>query len=317
MLTFAFCTYNRAHRLESLVAAMRAQECPVPFEILVVNNNSTDSTPEILAQLAQMPGPKLRWVTEIAQGIVPARNRLIAEALDSEYLLMLDDDELPGPAWLSAGFDALHREEAECVSGPITVDFRIIPAPAWLNKELRGFLGEVDYGNEAFWNTTQSQPFYTGNIGYRMSLFRKHPELRFDTRYNRAGEGIGGGSDKHMYGRLIEMGVRLRYRPEMLIYHHVDEWKLRRNYFLRLHHRAGIRNARYGGAIYTRTIVGVPPFLLVQALRNSTKALTMAIAGHADALRQGMNATHAWGLVRGTYLQWRDQQYSQPNKEAR
>ncbi len=40
LLTFAFCTYNRADRLRTLVAAMRAQACPVPFEILAINNNS-------------------------------------------------------------------------------------------------------------------------------------------------------------------------------------------------------------------------------------------------------------------------------------
>ncbi|MDP2266891.1 MAG: glycosyltransferase family A protein, partial [Thiobacillus sp.] len=75
LLTFAFCTYNRADRLEQLVAAMRAQTCPVPFEILAINNNSTDNTVEVLTRLAQLSGPTLRWVTEPVQGIVAARNR--------------------------------------------------------------------------------------------------------------------------------------------------------------------------------------------------------------------------------------------------
>ena len=96
-LTFAFCTFNRADRLEKLVAAMRAQTCPIPFEILAINNNSSDSTAEVLAHLAQLPGPPLRWVTEPVQGIVAARNRGIAEALDSDILVYIDDDEIPLP----------------------------------------------------------------------------------------------------------------------------------------------------------------------------------------------------------------------------
>lgn len=305
-ITVAFCTYNRADSLPGLVRALRALECPHPFDILVVNNNSRDHTAGVLDQLALEEGAPLRWVLETEQGIVPARNRLIAEAIGQDYLLMLDDDELPGPRWLAAGLDALHNEGAQCVSGPITVDFRAIQAPGWMNAGIRGFLGEVDYGSEAYWNTHPSQRFYTGNIGYRLSLFRDNPELRFDTRYNRAGEGIGGGSDTHMYGRMLGMGVRLRYRPEMLIYHHVDPWKLKRGYFLRLHHREGVRIGRYSATDYARSVLGVPPFLVIQALRHTARALGMTLRGDAEALRQGMNATHAWGMVRGLYLRRRD-----------
>jgi succinoglycan biosynthesis protein ExoM len=305
-ITVGFCTYNRADSLLGLVQVLRSLECPHPFDILVINNNSRDHTASVLDQLAQEEGAPLRWVLETEQGIVPARNRLIAETLNQDYLLMLDDDELPAPEWLAAGFHALHNEGAQCVSGPITVDFRTTPAPDWMNAAISGFLGEVDYGPEAYWNTHPSQRFYTGNIGYRLSLFRENPELRFDTRYNRAGEGIGGGSDTHMYGRMLEMGVRLRYRPEMRIYHHVDPWKLKRSYFLKLHHREGVRIGRYSATDYPRTLLGVPPFMLAQAVRHSAKTLGMMLRGDAEALRQGMNATHAWGMVRGLYLRHRD-----------
>ena len=76
-ITYAFCTYNRADRLPSLVAAMRAQACPVPFEILAVNNNSTDNTASVLERLELAPGPRLRVATEPEPGIVPARNRVL------------------------------------------------------------------------------------------------------------------------------------------------------------------------------------------------------------------------------------------------
>lgn len=305
-ITVGFCTYNRAESLPGLVRALRGLDCPHPFDILVVNNNSRDQTAGVLDELAGQAGAPLRWVLETEQGIVPARNRLIAESLDRDYLLMLDDDELPGPNWLASGFEALHSEGAQCVSGPIRVDLRAIPAPSWLNAGIRGFLGEVNYGDLAYWNLNPVQRFYTGNIGYRLSLFREHPQLRFDTRYNRAGEGIGGGSDSHMYARLLDMGVRLRYRPEMLIYHHVDQWKLRRGYFLRLHHREGVRSGRYSTADYAHSLLGVPPFVAIHALRHTAKAVWMTLRGEAEALRQGMNAAHAWGMVRGLSLRRRD-----------
>src|SRR3569832_576265 len=102
VLTFAFCTYNRADRLEKLVAAMREQTCPIPFEILAINNNSSDATAYILSRLDLLPGPTLRWVTEPVQGIVAARGRGIAEALDCGLLVFIGDDAIPLPGLLEA-----------------------------------------------------------------------------------------------------------------------------------------------------------------------------------------------------------------------
>jgi glycosyltransferase involved in cell wall biosynthesis len=113
-LTVAFCTFNRADRLEKLVAALRAQRCPVPFEILAVNNNSPDNTLGVLAHLQCQPGAPLRVVIETAPGIVPARNRALAESLDRDILVFIDDDELPQPGLLDAAYDAIVNEEVEC-----------------------------------------------------------------------------------------------------------------------------------------------------------------------------------------------------------
>ena len=224
-LTFAFCTYNRASRLEKLVAAMREQTCPIPFEILAVNNNSTDSTAETLSHRAINPGPALRWVTETKQGIVPARNRAIEEAMESDILVFIDDDELPLPDLLQAVSRAVLDEGADCVGGPIRIDFEPYGQPKWLNGDLTGFLGEIDHGPSAFWVEDSSTPVWSGNVAYRMEVFRARPDLRYPPRYNRAGAGIGGGSDAIRFRALLNGGYRIRYRPDMAITHSVDEWK--------------------------------------------------------------------------------------------
>ena len=110
LATLAICTYNRADRLPGLAEAMLAQQSPVPFEVLFVNNNSSDGTPQILEKLAKQYD-NVRFVTETEQGIVPARNCAIAEALDNDYLLFMDDDQLPAPGWAANGLDALINED--------------------------------------------------------------------------------------------------------------------------------------------------------------------------------------------------------------
>lgn len=104
-LIVAFCTYNRADRLPDLVTALRAQDCSQPFEILAVNN-SKDNTLTVLEQLARESGANLRYVTETQQGLAPARNRALTEAIDSNILVFLDNDEMPQADFLQAACDA-------------------------------------------------------------------------------------------------------------------------------------------------------------------------------------------------------------------
>lgn len=298
-LTYAFCTYNRADRLPGLVRALRAQRCPITFDILVVNNNSGDDTLEVLVRLAAESGPPLRIVTETDQGIVPARNRAIRESLSSDILVFIDDDEMPEPGVLEAACHAIVEEGAECVGGRVRVDFTPRARPGWLGDELLGFLAEVDHGNAALWIRDASTPIWTANVAYATRLFREDPELRFDQRYNRAGADIGGGEDAIMFRTLLGRGVRIRYRPDMMVRHFVEPWRLKRGYFLQLHYRAGLRYGRYQLPDYPRSALGFPPFLLMQFLRQCARTAWMPLRGNPNVLRQAMNAAHAWGTLRG------------------
>lgn len=299
LLSFAFCTYNRADRLEKLVAAMRAQTCPIPFEILAINNNSTDATVDILTRLEKMPGPTLRWVTESVQGIVAARNRGIAEALGSDILVFIDDDEIPLPGLLQAAADAILNEGAECAGGRVDMDFTTTARPSWLEDDLLGFLAAVDHGPQRFWIKDASTPIWTANVAYDMRLFRDDTTLRFDIRYNREGKDIGGGEDAMMLRALLERKARIRYRPEMVVLHAVEPWRLRRSYFVKLHYRAGLRHGRLSLPRYPQTLFGIPPFMMTQFLRHCGRTLKLAFTGKQGLIRQAMNAAHALGSLQG------------------
>ncbi|MBW1793717.1 MAG: glycosyltransferase family 2 protein [Deltaproteobacteria bacterium] len=303
-LTVAICTYNRGGRLPKLVMALRQQECPISFEILVVDNNSTDNTQVVLDKLAKMDGPAVRFVKEAKQGIVHARNRAIEESGNSTYLAFIDDDELPGSNWLNAAIDALERERAECVGGEIRVSLPFEERPFWLEGELLPFLGEVKNGPDPFWITDSSTPVWSGNVAYQTSIFSNG--LRFDYRYNRQGHVIGGGSDEIMFHTLLDGGVRIRYRPDMLIEHLVERWRLKRSYFLKLHYKTGWRSGRWAHTEYGRTICGIPPFMMNQALRQWRKALPMVLRAERGGTRQAMNSAHALGLIIGRFRRWRE-----------
>lgn len=298
-LTVAFCTFRRADRLGRLVAALRAQDCPAPFDILAVDNASPDDTLDVLARLQTLPGAPLRVVTEHAPGIVPARNRALSEALDRDILVFIDDDELPEPGFLRAAHDAIAREGAQCVGGRIEIDFSPHARPAWLDDEIAGFLGRLDHGGAPIWIENDATPVWSGNTAYAMTLFRAHPELRFDARYNREGADVGGGEDAAMLHALLALGARIRYRPDMAVLHAVDTWKLTRGYFVKLHYRAGLRQGQFRLPDFPRTVLGIPPFLLKQFLSHSLTTLKLFLTGKSRLLRQSMNASHALGLIVG------------------
>ena len=86
-------------------------------------------------------------------------------------------------------------------------------------------------------------PIWTSNIAYNMRLFQHG--LRFDSRYNCKGKGIGGGEDAVMFQQLLRQGCRLVYEPEMVVLHLIHEKKIKRRYFLKLHYLAGKKTSLY------------------------------------------------------------------------
>ncbi len=307
VLVYAVCTWNRAERLPRLLRAMCAQSCPVPFEVLVVDNNSTDGTREVVERVAaESGGAPVRYVFEPEQGIVPARNRAIEEAISAgaEYFVFIDDDELPRDGLLEAAYDALAQEGADCAGGRVEVRFPK-RRPRWLVDDLLGFLAAVDHGPQPFWIHDRGTPVWTANVAYRLDLFRSDGTLRFDRRYDRKGAQVGGGSDAAMFWALLARGARIRYRPDMVVVHEVEPWRLRRRYFLKLHARGGYRRGRYRFDARGRSVAGVPPWLLVQAVRHGLRATGRALRGR-PALREAMNAAYALGMAAGAFDAWRE-----------
>ncbi|HUV67645.1 MAG TPA: glycosyltransferase family A protein [Sedimentisphaerales bacterium] len=106
------CTHNRADRLREVVHQLRAQDYPADaFEIIVIDNLSTDHTPQVVERLVAERGVPVRYVAESRPGITFARSRE-AKVARYPYLAYLDDDCSVEPDWPSQpvqGFD-LHDD---------------------------------------------------------------------------------------------------------------------------------------------------------------------------------------------------------------
>ncbi|HBA65903.1 MAG TPA: glycosyltransferase [Methylococcaceae bacterium] len=297
-ITLAFCTFNRAERLDKLVAAIRQQSSTLPFEILAINNNSSDNTLEELERLANLPGPRLRFVTEHVQGIVAARNRAIEESLNSDIMIFIDDDEIPLPGLIESAAHNILNDGAECVGGRVELDFSTHKRPSWLTDDLQGFLAAIDHGSRTFQIKDDSTPIWTANIAYDMKVFRNNPDLRFDYRYDRKGK-IGGGEDAAMFKSWLKQNRQIFYNPNMCVLHDVEPWRLKRFYFIKLHYRSGLIRALNELPDYPSTFLGIPPFMIGQLIKQCIRTTALVLGGKPGVIRQAMNASHQLGMIVG------------------
>lgn len=294
-LTIALCTHNHADRLARTLADLTHLQSPNQlWEFLVIDNASNDSTPQLLAATSWRPvGAEVRIVREEKLGLSNARNRALLEAR-GDYLLFMDDDETPDPAWLTAYEQAMLAHQPDALGGRIEVLFEDGARPNWLQDELLGFLGKLDHG-EARWLTERATPIFGGNFAFRRSVFERIGN--FDTRLGRQGTANIGGEDTEIYHRLLEHGCHVLWVPEAIIHHRIQTPKLRRSYFLDLHFRQG----RMEGARKRGSASRMPPFYLIpQLARAHGRALMQRFKqGAHHSLRQEMNAAYFVGYFLG------------------
>lgn len=296
-ITVAVCCFNAAHYLPDLLEKLISQNCTIPFEVLIVDNNSTDNTELLIADCVAKSELSIRYVKEHQQGIAYARNRAIEESLSSQYLAFIDADELPKESWLQTAVSTLSNQDVDCVGGKISV---LLPyRPSWLSDDLLPFYGEVNHSMTSFRITDRSTPIWTGNIAYNTRIFQQG--LRFDSRYNRKGKGVGGGEDVIMFNYFLQNNLNIIYNPDMEILHLIPDEKVNRRYFLKLHFIAGKNSGLYEIDIDSKKICRVPMFMFAQLITKFFQILNTRLTSPNKYMREAMNFTHLLGMILGQY----------------
>lgn len=195
-ISVVVCTRNRAAQLEQFLTSMAALKVPagLMWEVVVVDNGSTDNTAEVVEQFAdRLP---VRRAFEPEAGLSNARNRGVAEARGA-YICWTDDDVELDDGWLAAYAAAFKRHpEADLFGGrilPVLED----PTPEWFGRlahrwPLTPLLAERNFGDQP-----QPLDFAAGRIPWganyavRTSVQRRHaydPKLGVSPLQKRLGE---------------------------------------------------------------------------------------------------------------------------------
>ena len=236
-------THNRAEILQRCLECICELENPdEKWEILAINNNSTDSTEEII-NFYRNRLPNLRYFQATDPGLHVGRN-LGCDKAKGKVLCYIDDDSFVSEGWLKGIEKAFREPEVVLVGGPCLPQYEIEP-PAWLNNmwsiteegRTLGSLSLIDVGDEQRWIS----PYYVYgcNFSIRKDILVEiggfHPDGMPKELLRYRGDG-----ETFVSRKIIELGCKAVYSPGAKIHHLVPASRMTTDYFCHRSYIQGI-----------------------------------------------------------------------------
>ena len=303
-ISVIICSFNGEQRLPRTLASFQAiQLLPsLQWELILVDNNSTDGTREIGARFAQrLP---IRCVTERRQGLSAARNRGIAVAR-GELIVFTDDDVEVDPHWLQQlATTAARHPSASFFGGKILPRWEV-PPPPWLAKYsqtlLSGVVVHYDRGNKPqFLEANDRWMFYGANMAFRAAVFRAGH--RFDETLGRQEHALISGEETALMIQLTRQGGRGFYVPEAVVYHHVPAGRMTEAYMRRWFAGMGTTRVRSGEIMLNNLWFGAPRRVWCDMIRCALKfALSRWWLPARIWVRAEIKMATCYGIIRESY----------------
>lgn len=216
IISFIICTYNREQYIYECLSRLAANTAKEGWEIILVNNNSTDNTAAECARfVADCKPGNYHYFVETQQGLSYARNRGIAEA-HGDWLVFLDDDAMVEKDYIAHLQSHLaNHPEAGAFGGAIEPFFED-QQPDWLNPWSMGFVSAIDLGNAVKPFPAKSYP-----IGANMGINKRVIEQvgAFNTALGRMGNQLLGGEEKDIFSRIKKANYSILYFPRIKVQH--------------------------------------------------------------------------------------------------
>ncbi|HEY2432298.1 MAG TPA: glycosyltransferase [Vicinamibacterales bacterium] len=290
-MTFSvvIATYNRAAELRATLESLAALRPQRTWEVIVVDNNSTDETRAIVEHAASTFPAPLRYVFEREQGRSPALNAGIRLSR-GDIVVTTDDDVRVERDWLDQAAAGLERLRCDFVGGRVLPIWGAAPPP-WLSS--RGgkqwaVIALLDYG---------PRPIEFGaraplgvNMAFRRDAFDRAGFL--DPHTGRKAGTLLGQEVREWCIRARAAGLRGFYAPDLVVRHVIPASRLKKAYFRRWFYWRGISRAM----LYEKAgldmeapeqtvldfksvphVLGVPRYLYRKALASAGACLTATV----------------------------------------
>jgi GT2 family glycosyltransferase len=245
------CTHNGGELVEPTLESLVRQDFPgEAFEIVVVDNASTDATPGVVRGIAGRHPGRIRVVREPVLGHSSARNRGVLEAR-GEVIAFTDDDARPSPRWLRVLVDACEQPQVGCAGGPV----RAVPGgsfPAWVTPPFLPYLALFDKGMEDVELSYNEYPRGV-NMAYPRRSFREVG--LFSTAFGLKGRSLLYYDEIELCYRLERLGRRILYVPDAEVHHVIHAGRLTVAWFRRRFYAQGKSEAYFDLVHHGRRLV--------------------------------------------------------------
>ena len=231
--TLLVCTFNRSDDLRDMLESALAQDTEGSFtyDVLVVDNNSSDGTRAVVEDLIARGHRNLKYLFEGQQGKSYALNTGL-RAVRGDIYTIADDDFILPPRWLRGIVEGFRMHpDVSFVSGKVLPQWQG-EIPGWLTPDLWSALALADYGD---------REFFVDRTHQRCLLacsFRRADVEAVGGYHSALGvtkDVIGGVEDLEILQRLWKAGRRGVYLPHLAFYHKVPASRLTKSYHRRWH----------------------------------------------------------------------------------
>lgn len=221
-ISVIICTYNREQYIYRTLQHIAENNFPTSeYEVLLVNNNSTDLTEkECLRFKADFPNIHFHYFIETAQGLSFARNRGAQEA-QSDFLVYLDDDAFVDRNYLKNLNKHIHDyPDLVAFGGKITPLYENGIIPSWMSKWSFSWVSALDMGKRI--RLFQGRFFPIGaNMGFRKNCIQQYGY--FNTTLGRSKNNLLAGEEKDYFNRLKAGKEKIYYLPDVEVQHVIPE----------------------------------------------------------------------------------------------
>lgn len=215
--------------LSACLASLRRQTLRRDeFEVLVVDNGSTDPTPVTVSAFSAYMNTRLLCEPRI--GLSIARNRGLREA-KAPYIAYLDDDAEAEPVWLEKALEGIKTflPAPEAMAGAILLKWEV-PRPKWVTNGMMEPLGALWWGDNPF-RMSPGQRIVGANCFFKKSSLEAVGG--FNEHLGRKSNCLLSGEETQVQDRFEERGFCLWYNPHAIVQHFVPRERTHPSWFYR------------------------------------------------------------------------------------
>lgn len=238
-------TINRSDMLRQAIEALCQQQNPGCFyEIIAIDNGSTDDTQNMVEAFARESPVSVRYLFEPRRGSHYARNTGF-KAARGEILGLIDDDVIVDTNWVKNIVRVYDNPDISCAGGKLTIRWFNGPPAAWVER-FNGVLGEIDYGDKLR-ELSRPHTVYAGNFSIRKDVLLK---VGGYNPCNAPGDRLVGDGESGLCQKVYDSGGRIFWVPDAMAWHVQDAKRVTRTYIWRRGRYQGMSDAY---TIYRRT----------------------------------------------------------------